>query len=240
MKAKWLGMGVFLILALLSLHGEEDPFGRVRDRLRDGSGAPSALEALEELDDQDLTYEGSRLFFEIEYQRLKGRALIQGDRKDEARASLQTCLSLAEEAQNREESSRTLYYLASAGFLLAGIDGVGAIISRADDLNGKLDRALELDPEDGEIVYQKASGLAYPPRLFGGNPTGAIRLLTPLLSRSDLAPYLRFDLLTVYSYGLSKTGEYGKAVEAADEALALYPGNEDMIEKRKEWKRKVK
>jgi tetratricopeptide (TPR) repeat protein len=231
---------LFFCIASAPLFSQDDPFAGTRDRLRDGSEAETVLASLIALSDPALTYEGSRRNFEIEYQRLTGVALMMADRKEEAREALRTSLALAEEARAAGETSRILFYLSSGGFLLASLDGIGAIISRADELNGILDRALALDPTDGEIIYQKASGLAYPPRLFGGDPARAIDMVSPLLGRGDLPRPVRFDLLAVYAYSLSKLGKYEEAVWAADRALSLYQGNESMRKNRNDWKRKVK
>jgi len=235
------GLFILLIgLVPMRVFSQDDPFAGTRDRLRDGSGAEAVLASLGALSDPDLTYEGSRRIFEIEYQRLTGIALIMDDRKEEAREALKTSLSLAEEVRAAGETSRILYYLSSGGFLLASLDGIGAIISRADELNRILDRALALDPSDGQIIYQKASGLAYPPRLFGGDPAWAIDMVSPFLERGDLSRPVLFDLLTVYSYSKSKLGKYEEAVRGADRALALYPGNDNLMKNRNDWNRKVK
>ena len=114
-KNKIIILCLSLFSSLLPLAAQGDPFSAVRDSLRDGSRAEEALTRLESLKgNPDLASEERDIFFEMEYYRLKGRILIGGGGKEEAREALDQCLALAEEENGRRETSRTLYYLAAA------------------------------------------------------------------------------------------------------------------------------
>jgi tetratricopeptide (TPR) repeat protein len=167
--------------------------------------------------------------------------LLEQDRdKEAAKSALRTSIQYAEKMNNQSESARALYYLSSSGFLLAGAEGLGSIISESEKIYAYLDRALELTPDDPELILQKASGLAYPPKLFGGDPKKAIVLLERGLKVNDLYDYIRFDLLSTLSYCYQREGNNKEALDLANEALLLYPDNADLIKRQKELIKKVK
>ncbi|MDC7224423.1 MAG: hypothetical protein PQJ60_11835 [Spirochaetales bacterium] len=219
---------------------KNDPFRIVRDRLRDGSSPEAALTELESLNGASLTYDGSPTLFLVEYDRLKGIILTEANREEEARTAFVRSMERAEGERQKGESSRNLYYLGATGFLLARLDGPGAIISRSSEISATLDRAYERDRTDREILYQKAASLAYAPRLFGGNPSAAIELLEKALSPPPEEKYLRFDLLSLLSYSYEKIKNNDKALAAAEQALLLYPNNPLLRERVENLKRKTR
>lgn len=232
------GFLVFTVLPLFSLG--EDPFNSVKDLFRNGGESEEIILLLDNIERENSPItEGEDLFL-AELYRLKGFALLMDKKEDEAKEFLQKSIGYAESINREKESPRALFYLSSSGFMLAGVEGARAIISQSETLNGYTDRALELSPDDPEIIYQKAASLAYPPKLFGGNREEAIELLERGLNLPDLAKYNKLDLLSTLSYCYQKEKKYVKALQIAEEALELYPENKDLQERRDELKKKVK
>lgn len=224
---------LFLLSMAVLAAQSQDPFEDARNLLRNGGSRDQILTALGD-------YKTGSHLSRAEYYRLTALAYLADGDEDRAKENLQISMEAAERAREREETSRAYFFLSSSGFLLAGLEGVGAIISQSDRLNDYTNRAYEMDPEDPEIIFQKASSLAYPPKLFGGNPKKAAEMLERGLALDGLDDYQRFDLLSTLSYCYEKIGKSKKALDIARRGLMIYPNNGDLLERTKKLEQRVK
>lgn len=185
----------------------------------------------ESLSAQEQTLKEARYFF------IKGIVYSRSEEKDRAEEAFLESYKQAKESLALEETLEAYRTLASAAFNLSSLKGVSGIISMADELDGYTETILKMDPEDPFGLLFGSQKLINAPRIFGGDPKEALVLLEQIEPRLDqLDKPLRFDTLEALSRCWEKLKDKDKARYYADQALRLYPRNQQLLE----WREKLK
>ncbi len=191
----------------------DSPAQPVIDRLQQEIGS----EPDSQLDQRGLVRRSSLLFLQALVE------IFRAEDKRAARATLSRARELAErlvEEYPGALSYRILGDIAAQDMLL--YPG-WQIVSRAPEVQGFAEQALEYDPTEAGASMLIAYGRVNAPRLFGGDPEEAREIFAQVLESSNLMSSQRFSALVGMAQALEKLDQAEAAEEYRRQARQLFP-----------------
>lgn len=161
---------------------------------------------------------------------LKGLvALREGDQRV-AEENLAEADRILTETGPPSTDAEALRLLADVRAQLMLLKGLGYIIRHARGVESLAKAAFAIDPRNSRAAAIVAQGKINAPRAFGGDPTDALRMLTPYLVDDTLADTERFLILWTLAAAEIKLKNPSKARGHLEAALALFPGSPEARE----------
>jgi tetratricopeptide (TPR) repeat protein len=116
---------------------------------------------------------------------------------------------------------------------LAILKDVVFLVANGPKVPALAKKILELDPSNPGALLITASSKAYPPRVFGGDPREAIRLIDEMMAtrQESFTKDELFDLRVCMGTAYEKSGDKDRALEWFSAALELYPHNRYALER---------
>jgi len=231
MKKLFLSLTLILFwLSGLSAEGYEF-YSLIVPQIYNYESGDSILEQLEQrLEEAEDQFDGQQLrIVQSEGWQLYSLVQYRLEQKKEARDSIEISLNQARQAMEISPDIYSYLRVIDASAFYGIINGVPTLISMRNELNNDIEKAMGLDPDNPRLVLQSSQQMIFAPRLFGGNPEEAARILKKNEERLDqLSEMLRFETLSSLAQCWMKLKEETKALDYAEKALAIYPGNLEM------------
>ncbi len=147
--------------------------------------------------------------------------------KEKAIERFEAAYSYAKACMAETESPSSIMVLVKPLSELCLLKGLGFLVSNGPLISKYAEKILSIEPGHSGAVIVLASSKAYPPGIFGGNPSQAIAMLEALIAShpEGFEKDELFDIRTCMATALSKQGDKANAALWFRAALELYSAN---------------